>query len=79
MIEDVHERRRALDSAGSTVYQRVRGMARDEQPMTDEELEDSKDEIHDLFAEVREDLAEDLGGEPEDYRADRTAADGSGE
>lgn len=40
--------------------------------MTDEELENSKDEIHDLFAE-------DLGGEPEDYRADRTAADGSGD
>ena len=47
--------------------------------MTNEELEDSKDEIHDLFAEVREDLAEDLSGEPEDYRTDRTAADGSGE
>lgn len=54
-------------------------MARDQQPMTDEELENSKDEIHDLLAEVREDLAEDLGGELEDYRADRTAADGSGD
>ena len=47
--------------------------------MTDKELENSKDEIHDLLAEVREDLAEDLGGELKDYRADRTAADGSGD
>ena len=44
--------------------------------MTDEEIEDAKDELHDLFAEVREDLADDLGGDPEDYRADRAATDG---
>jgi len=50
-------------------------MTRPDGPVTDEDLEDSKDEIHDLFAEVREDLAEDLGGGPEDYRADRAATD----
>jgi len=47
-------------------------MARTDEPMTDEELEKSKEEIHDLFAEVRETLAEDLGGEPEEYRVDET-------
>jgi hypothetical protein len=47
--------------------------------MTDEEIEDAKAAIHDLFAEVREDLAEDLGGDPEDYRADRAATDGGEE
>jgi len=44
--------------------------------MTDEQIEEAKDELHDLFADVREDLAEDLGGDPEDYRVDRAAADG---
>lgn len=39
--------------------------------MTDEELEQAEAEIHDLFDDVREDLAEDLGGDPDDYRADR--------
>jgi len=27
--------------------------------------------------EIREDLAEDLGGDPEDYNAERAVADGS--
>jgi len=51
-------------------------MARNQSPMTDEELEQAKAEIHDLFEDVRRDLAEDLGGDPDDYRADRVAADG---
>lgn len=44
--------------------------------MTDEEIAAAEDEIHDLFEDVREALAEDLGGDPEDYRADRAATDG---
>jgi hypothetical protein len=40
--------------------------------MTDEELEQSREEIHELFTEVRETLAEDLGGDPDDYQADET-------
>jgi hypothetical protein len=44
--------------------------------MTDEQIAEAKDELHDLFADIREDLAEDLGGDPEDYRVDRAAADG---
>jgi hypothetical protein len=43
-------------------------MTRPDGPITDEELGESKDEIHDLFAVGRENLAEDLGGDPEDYR-----------
>lgn len=37
--------------------------------MTDDELEAAKDELGDLQEDVREALAEDLGGEPEDYDA----------
>lgn len=54
-------------------------MARDQRPMTDDELGQARDEIHSLFDEVREDLAEDLGGDPEGYRADRRVADGGDE
>jgi len=44
--------------------------------MTDEQIAEAKAELEDLRREIREDLAEDLGGDPEDYRADRAAADG---
>jgi len=44
--------------------------------MTDEQLEEAEEEVHDLFDDVREALAEDLGGDPDDYRADRAATDG---
>jgi hypothetical protein len=48
--------------------------------MTDEELSAAKEEIHDTFADVREALAEELGGEPEDYKpAPRRATDGGEE
>lgn len=47
-------------------------MARDtEGPMTDDELAAASDAIQELREEVRADLAEDLGGDPDDYRADR--------
>ena len=39
--------------------------------MTEEELAAASDAIQELREEVRADLAEDLGGDPEDYRADR--------
>jgi len=51
-------------------------MARNQEPMTDEELAEAKESLEALREQVREDLAEDLGGDPEDYRADRAAADG---
>lgn len=44
--------------------------------MTDEQIEALREEIEQQRVEIREDLAEDLGGDPEDYRVDRAAADG---
>jgi len=44
--------------------------------MTDEELEEFQDAMEKQGEELREALAEDLGGDPEDYRADRKVADG---
>jgi len=45
--------------------------------MTDEELEAAKDEIDELREDVREALAEDLGGDPEEYDAtQQSVADG---
>jgi hypothetical protein len=46
-------------------------MARDQEAMTDDELVKASEQIQDLREEVRDDLAADLGGEPEDYRADK--------
>ena len=54
-------------------------MVRDHDPMTDEQLAAARDEMQDLREEVREALAEDLGGDPEDYRTDRAVADGGDE
>lgn len=51
-------------------------MARHQEgPMTEDDLSDAADEIQALRAEVREDLAEDLGGDPDDYEADSYRAD----
>jgi hypothetical protein len=44
--------------------------------MTDEQIEALRAEIDDDREQVRELLAEELGGDPEDYRVDRAAADG---
>lgn len=55
-------------------------MARDQEPMTDEELADAKESLEQLREQVRKDLAEDLGGDPEDYDATRhPVPDGGGE
>lgn len=46
-------------------------MARDQEgPMTDEELAAASEELQDLREEVREDLADDLGGDADDYRVE---------
>ena len=42
-------------------------MARDQEPMTDEALEAFQDEMEGQGEERREALAEDLGGDPDDY------------
>lgn len=48
-------------------------MARDQsqEPMTDADLESASEGIEEFRAETRAILAEELGGDPEDYRADR--------
>ena len=42
-------------------------MTRDQGPMTDEELEALHDEMKKQGEELRKALAEDLGGDPDDY------------
>lgn len=55
-------------------------MARDQKPMSEEEIEAFKAEMAAQREELHEALAEDLGGEPEDYRVDAlTMADGGDE
>lgn len=46
-------------------------MARNQEPVTDGEIEALQEEMAEQQAEIREALAEDLGGEPEDYSAER--------
>lgn len=50
-------------------------MVRDQDPMTEEEIRQAEEEVHYLFDDVRDTLANDLGGDSEDYRADRQLAD----
>lgn len=45
-------------------------MARDQEPVSDDEIEAAKERLDALREQVREDLAADLGGDPEDYNAD---------
>lgn len=45
-------------------------MARDQEPVSDEEIEAAKQRLDELREQIREDLAADLGGDPEDYNAD---------
>jgi len=47
--------------------------------MTDEELAVAKERLEELREQVREDLAADLGGDPEDYDATRHTVPDAGE
>jgi hypothetical protein len=51
-------------------------MARDQEPMTDEEIEEFEEAMDEQAEELREALAEDLGGDPEDYQKRPVADDG---
>lgn len=44
-------------------------MARNQEPITEAEIEAAKAEMREQQQEIREQLADDLGGEPEDYDA----------
>jgi hypothetical protein len=54
-------------------------MARNQEPLSEEELEALQEEMDDQREEIREALAEDLGGEPEDYDAEKYLSDRAGE
>jgi hypothetical protein len=51
-------------------------MARDQEPVSEEELEARREGVAEQREQVREELAEDLGGEPEGYNADAYRVDG---
>jgi len=54
-------------------------MARNQEPVSDEELAALREEMETQREEVREALAEDLGGKPEDYDAEGYLNDRAGE
>ena len=58
------------------MYQTVRNMTRDQQPVTDEEIEALREEMRAQRVEIRRDLARDLGGEPEDYNIETYLTEG---
>lgn len=52
-------------------------MARDHpRSLTDDEIEELLDDVDEMREDVREDLANDFGGDPKDYRADKPVPDG---
>lgn len=55
-------------------------MARDQEPVTDEEFDSLREEMSEQRDQLREDLADDLGGNPDDYDVgrdlDEQSADG---
>ena len=54
-------------------------MARDQEPVTEEEIQALQDEMDGQREEIREALADDLGGEPEDYDVGNYLSDRAGE
>lgn len=46
-------------------------MARNQEPVSEEELQAGTERLEELREQVRADLAADLGGDPDDYNADR--------
>ena len=44
----------------------------EQRPLTDEEHKEIKEDLDEFVRETRELLADELGGEPEDYRPDRS-------
>ena len=54
-------------------------MARDQEPVSEGEIELLREEMAEQREEVRETLAEDVGGDPEDYDAEKYLGDRAGE
>lgn len=51
-------------------------MARNHKPITDDEIEVLREKMAKQRSDIREALAEDLGGNPEDFCVDRAVTDG---
>lgn len=54
-------------------------MARNQGPVSEEEIEALREEMDEQREDIREVLAEDLGGKPEDYDAEEYLNDPAGE
>ena len=54
-------------------------MARNQEPVSEDELKALREEMNEQREDIREALAEDLGGEPEDYDAEACLNDRAGE
>jgi hypothetical protein len=54
-------------------------MARNQEPVSEGEIEALREEMDEQREDIREALAEDLGGEPEDYDAEEYLNDRAGE
>ena len=54
-------------------------MVRNQEPVSEEEIEALREEMDEQREDIREALAEDLGGEPEDYDAEAYLNDRAGE
>jgi hypothetical protein len=54
-------------------------MARNQEPVSEEEIKALREEMDAQREEIREALAEDLGGRPEDYDAEEFLDDRAGE
>ena len=54
-------------------------MARNQKPVSEDEIEALREEMNEQREDIRKALAEDLGGEPEDYDAEEYLNDRAGE
>jgi hypothetical protein len=54
-------------------------MARNQEPVSEEEIDALREEMDEQREDIREALAEDLGGDPEDYDAEEYLNDRAGE
>jgi len=54
-------------------------MARNQEPVSEGEVEALREEMDEQREDIREALAEDLGGEPEDYDAEEYLNDRAGD
>jgi len=54
-------------------------MARNQEPVSEEEIEVLREEMDEQREDIREELAEELGGESEDYDVEKYLSDRAGD